>query len=1054
MKRIYLPFALFFFLTTSLFCQWEPKAVGTLPVDYYVSDISIVSEQVIWAVAIDYSQANPPVPPTHITKLLKSTDGGDTWEVKDIEEIMGRVSFDIHAFDENTVIITTQNLQSAAGRGLWRTTDGGENWNEEHPGSDGGYWVHFFNAIEGICINRQSMARTTDGGVTWNSIPPANIPAFQSGENTGMNTAATSLEAFGDILWFGTTTGRVFRSLDRGQNWDVFPSGFGNNAPIFSTAFVDEKNGIALYEASNEPDHEHLLIRTSDGGESWSSLDYDYDFEEVTAIPCSRVFVGVNWEDSITAISTDLGETWTLLDDETSPWAPVFKSPKLGWMANGSEAGANPALYKWVGDALYGRTFVNQNANGNNDGTSWADAFTDLQDALAAVEEGGEIWVAEGTYLPGGNPNATFLIDKNIQLYGGFAGTECNLSERDVELYPTVLSGDLNGNDVLDDFVTGRGDNVMTVVTVGDNLTEAAVIDGFTISNGQADGTISNQELRGGGLYTRGSVIVQHCLFTQNFAGVTGGGAYFYSPSSSDGVSVEVSLCRFEKNRTDRAGGGMMAHAWGQNSTFTLEDCEFSENEAQWNGGGMHAYTEENSGNANILVKGCTFFQNSTNEFSGGGISMYSDGPNTTFTITGCGFNENETPSSGSGLRSFLAGDNSNFVLRNSTFTENEAAQYGTATIWGFDPEGGGNVDISNCLFENNTATYSAGLSWGSVDAGGYFNWNLTNTDFIGNHATAFGGAMDFYGESPSEMTIEGCNFIGNSAGLEGGAILAATNHPEFVGRMSNCVFENNSSPAGAAIIANNFTEVPGMTQDADITFENCLMTGNTGDAGTFNLYNIGTVKLLNCTIALNQDVGIVQNENSALALQNTILYNPGGFIDYIGSTANTIVTSLGGNLIGDLSLDGLLDTSDQQDLDPLFAAPDDFHLSMSSSCINKGNNEGVTALFDLDWEDRIQHDIVDIGAYESPFVTSTREVITGEIGLSPNPATDFLFVDFPENIAQPVEVSLFNATGKLMSRQVATTGQAIDLQGLAPGMYWVKAVVGERVYTGKFSKF
>ena len=86
--------------------------------------------------------------------------------------------------------------------------------------------------------------------------------------------------------------------------------------------------------------------------------------------------------------------------------------------------------------------------------------------------------------------------------------------------------------------------------------------------------------------------------------------------------------------------------------------------------------------------------------------------------------------------------------------------------------------------------------------------------------------------------------------------------------------------------------------------------------------------------------------------------------------------------------------------------------------------------------------------------VDAKQTQVESEVALSPNPATDFLYLQLPEGITQPIEVSLFDPTGKLMGRQVATTGQAIDLQGLAPGMYWVKAVVGERVYTGKFSKF
>jgi len=89
-------------------------------------------------------------------------------------------------------------------------------------------------------------------------------------------------------------------------------------------------------------------------------------------------------------------------------------------------------------------TFVHQAATGAQNGSSWQDAYTDLQAALAATSQG-EIWVARGTYLPGavGNPSATFQLKSDVALYGGFAGGETSLSQRDVSANPTILSGDI-----------------------------------------------------------------------------------------------------------------------------------------------------------------------------------------------------------------------------------------------------------------------------------------------------------------------------------------------------------------------------------------------------------------------------------------------------------------------------------------------------------------------------------------------------------------------------------------------------------------------------------
>jgi hypothetical protein len=136
--------------------------------------------------------------------------------------------------------------------------------------------------------------------------------------------------------------------------------------------------------------------------------------------------------------------------------------------------------------AAQSRSYVHDTATGANDGTSWADAFTDLQSAIGATPHGGEIWVAAGTYRtsPIGDRSAAFRPASGQRIYGGFAGNETDLSQRAGLFDQTILSGDLAGDDGPD--FTHRSDNSEHILTF-EFGTFGAAIDGFTIRGSHAE---------------------------------------------------------------------------------------------------------------------------------------------------------------------------------------------------------------------------------------------------------------------------------------------------------------------------------------------------------------------------------------------------------------------------------------------------------------------------------------------------------------------------------------------------------------------------------------
>ena len=133
--------------------------------------------------------------------------------------------------------------------------------------------------------------------------------------------------------------------------------------------------------------------------------------------------------------------------------------------------------------------YVDEDASGANDGSTWADAFTSLKDATDyATVMGDEIWIAEGVYTPHASSRTTsFRIMPGVSLYGGFNGTETALSQRDWRTYESVLSGDLNGNDNgnISWNESTRSDNSYRVVTI-DDAGSNTLLDGYHYLSGSS----------------------------------------------------------------------------------------------------------------------------------------------------------------------------------------------------------------------------------------------------------------------------------------------------------------------------------------------------------------------------------------------------------------------------------------------------------------------------------------------------------------------------------------------------------------------------------------
>ncbi len=286
--------------------------------------------------------------------------------------------------------------------------------------------------------------------------------------------------------------------------------------------------------------------------------------------------------------------------------------------------------------------YVNLNATGLNTGTTWTDAFTDLQDALTIASFGDQIWVAQGIYKPTSTTSSSFnfKIKNGVEVYGGFNGSETSIQNRDVAANTTTLSGNLGGSN-----------NSSTVVSFT-NASNLTILDGFTITGGNSSGygagirsldsspNIRNCKISGnhadvgGGMSHSGtgSFTIENCVFSGNTSAIQGGAinifkgtnntisnSYFYSNQSAIGAAISVISTSFTKLSISNSviagntGNSNIVYA-NQSGEFKLYNCLLVGNFVN---NGSVIGTETFSSNNNNEIVNCTVAHNGQGQTTG-----------------------------------------------------------------------------------------------------------------------------------------------------------------------------------------------------------------------------------------------------------------------------------------------------------------------------------------------------------------------------------------------------------------------------------------------------
>ncbi len=325
---------------------------------------------------------------------------------------------------------------------------------------------------------------------------------------------------------------------------------------------------------------------------------------------------------------------------------------------------------------------VDSNASNGGDGLSWGTAYNNVQDALAIVVSGDEIWVAQGVYYPdvgGGQVDddrlASFTLIDGVSIYGGFDGTETQLNQRDPKLNVTVLSGDIeqndinsDGNNILENRLDLVGLNSYHIVN-GYDVDTATLFSGFTVTAGQADG-VGSDERHGAGMYCGfgfNGPSISESTFIGHSAEFDGAATYGCSQNVSDSDFI---------NNYSRNGGAIFLRGG------YYEGVLFQGNTANGNGGAL-------SKNASpLIIVNSKFIANQALSGNGGAISSVNG-----VTLENVLFSGNKAMSSGGAIYQ----SNSSSQLTNVTMTGNLAAATGGA-IYIFNAT----LNLRNSIIWNN----------------------------------------------------------------------------------------------------------------------------------------------------------------------------------------------------------------------------------------------------------------------------------------------------------------------------------------------------------------
>jgi PKD repeat protein len=332
---------------------WIKQNSGFATASRGIDQICIVNPFIIWAKAYDGTSTT-----NYIREFTKTTNGGITWTPGSIT-FTNSTNYGVsNIFPLNdTVCYASMFPTTGTGGKIVKTTNGGTTWTEQTTAPFTSSWadfVHFFDVNNGVCMGDPiasagdfAVYTTSNGGTTWTQITAANIPNATTTE-AGISNL---YDAVGNTIWFGTTFGNIYKSIDKGLTWTKTATGLGT-AAVADPVFKDATTGIVT--GTNNSTGVYIgMKKTINGGTTWTTVTptgFYVKNPHIDYVPgTTGMWVDVSSGAGIgSAYSTNDCSSFLNIDTGSVQYTVVtFYDINTGWAGGYNTSATDGGIFKW-----------------------------------------------------------------------------------------------------------------------------------------------------------------------------------------------------------------------------------------------------------------------------------------------------------------------------------------------------------------------------------------------------------------------------------------------------------------------------------------------------------------------------------------------------------------------------------------------------------------------------------------------------------------------------------------------------------------------------------